>query len=118
MTITISTNYTKSIAGLNYITVKFDNCKFLPGYLVENARPQAVFCFSEIIKGCWLINFYCGDCAEDISTNLKEELMKIENFMNVPQIRSLPSMSLALEKETHIGKSGSVYELLIYKIIL
>jgi len=82
MKITTSTNNIKSFGGLNFISAEFDQLQ-LPALITKHLGerpPQAVFSFSDAIKSHWAIIFAGGDCAEDISTNLKEELLQIENL--------------------------------------
>lgn len=78
MKITTSTNNIKSFGGLNFISTEFDQLQ-LPALITKHLGerpPQAVFSFSDAIKNLWAIIFAGGDCAEDISTNLKEELLQ------------------------------------------
>lgn len=113
MKITTSTNNIKSFGGLNFISAEFDQLQ-LPALITKHLGerpPQAVFSFSDAIKNLWSIIFAGGDCAEDISTNLKEELLQIENLQVCsPDTLLRIQKSLALGKEIHIGKSGSVNE--------
>lgn len=56
--------------------------------------------------------FCCGDCAEDLSLNLKSELANIEN-LNVcsPDTLLRLQKSLVHDKEIHFGKTGSVNDI-------
>ena len=114
MKITTSTDTIKSFGGLNFISAEFDQLQ-LPALITEHLgerSPLAVFSYSDVIKNLWAIIFSGGDCAEDISVNLKGELSQIEN-LNVcsPDTLLRLQKSLAFDKETHIGKSGSVNDI-------
>ena len=114
MKITTSTDTIKSFGGLNFISAEFDKLQ-LPALITQHLgerSPLAVFSYSDAIKNLWAIIFAGGDCAEDISVNLKGELSQIEN-LNVcsPDTLLRLQKSLALDKEIHIGKSGSVNDI-------
>lgn len=114
MKITTSTNAIKSFGGLNFVSAEFDRLQ-LPDLITQHLgerSPLAVFSYSDVVKNLWAIIFAGGDCAEDISANLKGELTNIEN-MNVcsPDTLLRVQKSLALDRETHIGKSGAVNDI-------
>ena len=114
MKITTSTDTIKSFGGLNFISAEFDKLQ-LPALITQHLgerSPLAVFSYSDAIKNLWAIIFAGGDCAEDISVNLKGELSQIEN-LNVcsPDTLLRLQKSLVLDKEIHIGKSGSVNDI-------
>ena len=78
MKITTSIDNIKSFAGLNLISVEFDKLK-LPELIRQHLGKRSIyekFSFSDAIKNLWAIHFAGGDCAEDIDTNLKDELIK------------------------------------------
>src|SRR5690554_3855180 len=114
MKITLSSDNIKSFGGLNFILTEFDNLQ-LPALIAEHLgeRPaQAQFSFSDAIKNMWSIIFAGGDCAEDIGANLREEFLQIENLkVCSPDTLLRLQKSLALDKEVHIGKSGSVNDI-------
>lgn len=113
MKITTSTATIKSFGGLNFISEEFDKLK-IPELIRKHLGTrsvQAEFSFGDVIKNLWAITFAGGDCAEDIHTNLKEELLQIEN-LNVcsPDTILRVQKQLAFGKEIHISKSNSVNE--------
>lgn len=113
MKITTSLENIKSFGGLNFVTAEFDNLN-LPELITKHLGkrpPQAEFSFSDAIKNLWAITFAGGDCAEDIHTNLKEELLQIDN-LNVcsPDTILRLQKKLALEKVIHKGNSSSINE--------
>jgi hypothetical protein len=113
MKITTSLDNIKSLGGLNFISTEFDDLK-LPGLIAQHLGTralQAEFSFSEVIKNIWAITFAGGDCAEDIHTNLKGELQQIENLHICSADTILRvQKQMALAKETHKSKSGTVNE--------
>ena len=106
--IKISTNNIKSFGGLNFISAEFDQIQ-LTALITKHlgkCPPQAVSSFSDAIKSHWAIIFAGWDCAEDIGTNLKEDLLQIKN-LHVCSPDSLLGIqkSLSIDKEIQIGKS-------------
>ncbi|MBK5247505.1 MAG: IS1380 family transposase [Peptostreptococcaceae bacterium] len=120
MKITTSNDNIKSFGGLNFISAEFDQLQ-LPVLITKHLGerpPQAVFSFSDAIKSLWAIIFAGGDCAEDISTNLKEEFLQIENLQVCsPDTLLRIQKSLAIDKEIYIGKSGSVNDISKHPIL-
>lgn len=113
MKITTSSDNIKSFGGLNFISAEFDQLK-LPELITKHLGKRlllAKYNFSDVIKNLWAITFAGGDCAEDIQTNLKDELLQIEN-LNVcsPDTILRLQKQLSLDKEIHISKSHSVNE--------
>lgn len=113
MKITTSIDNIKSFGGLNFISAEFDKLK-LPELISQHLGKRSIyakFSFSDVIKNLWVITFAGGDCAEDIHTNLKDELLQIENI-NVcsPDTILRVQKQLSLDKEIHISKSNSVNE--------
>ena len=113
MKITTSLDKIKSFGGLNFISEEFDKLN-LPGLITNHLgdRPlQALYSYSDIIKNLWTITFAGGDCAEDIHTNLKAELLQIEN-LNIcsPDTILRLQKELACGKEIHISASKTVNE--------
>ncbi len=113
MKITTSTNNIKSFGGLNFVSEEFDNFN-LPGLISKHLGQrsiQAEFSYSDVIRNLWAITFAGGDCAEDIHTNLKGELLQIEKH-NVcsPDTILRVQKQLSLDKEIHISKSNSINE--------
>lgn len=114
MKITTSTDNIKSFGGLNFISSEFDNSQ-LPKLITEHLgerSPQATFSYSDVIRNMWSIIFAGGDCAEDITANLKEEFLQIKNH-NVCSADTLlrTQKSLSVAKEVHLGKSGSLNDI-------
>lgn len=113
MKITTSLDNIKSFGGLNFISAEFDKLqlpKLITEYLGE--RPiQATYSYSDMIKNLWAITFAGGDCAEDVHTNLKEELLQIDN-LNVcsPDTILRLQKKLVLAKEIHLSKLNTVNE--------
>ena len=113
MKITTSTDNIKSFGGLNFISTEFDKLK-LPELITKHFGErtlQAKYSYSDAIKNLWALTFAGGDCAEDIHTNLKAELLQIEN-LNVcsPDTILRLQKQLSLDKEIHISKTNSVNE--------
>lgn len=111
MKITTSTNNIKSFGGLNFISAEFDKLQ-LPELITEHLgeRPlQARFSYGDVVKNLWSTFFCGGDCAEDVHTNLNGDFMQVKD-LNVcsPDTVLRVQKSLALDKETHIGPSGSI----------
>lgn len=120
MKITTSNNNIKSFGGLNFVSAEFDEL-LLPALIEKHLGsrpPQAIFSFSDVIKNLWSIILSGGDCAEDISLNLKEELLDIPN-LNVCSADTLLGVqkSLAIEKEVHIGNTGSVNDISKHSVL-
>jgi len=113
MKITTSTGNIKSFDGLNFISEEFNKLK-LPELITKHLGKrslQAKYSFSDVIKNLWAITFSGGDCAEDIHTNLKDELLQIENLhVCSPDTILRLQKELALDKEIHISKSKTVNE--------
>ncbi len=113
MKITTSTDNIKSFGGLNFISREFDKLK-LPELITRHfgeRKLQAKYGYSDVIKNLWALTFAGGDCAEDIHTNLKAELLQIEN-LNVcsPDTILRLQKKLSVDKEIHISKTNSVNE--------
>jgi len=113
MKITTSLENIKSFGGLNFISQEFDRLK-LPELITEHLGErslQAKYSFSDAIKNLWAITFAGGDCAEDIHTNLKDELLQIKNLKvcSPDTILRLQKL-LSLDKEIHISKSNTINE--------
>ncbi|TDN95074.1 DDE family transposase [Salegentibacter sp. 24] len=113
MKITTSLENIQSFGGLNFVSAEFDQLN-LPEMIARHLgqRPsQAKFSYSDMVRNMWSVLFSGGDCAEDLQTNLKNEFLHIQD-LNVcsPDTVLRLQKSLALGKEIHIGKSGSVNE--------
>lgn len=113
MKITLSTDTIKSFGGLNFVTKEFDNLK-LPQLITKHLGHRSIyskFSYSDIIKNLWAITFSGGDCAEDIQTNLKDELSQIQHLKmcSADTILRLQK-DLSLEKESHLSKANVVNE--------
>jgi hypothetical protein len=113
MKITTSLENIKSFGGLNFVSQQYDSLglsELITKHL--GTRPtQAQFSYSDIVKNIWAIIFSGGDCAEDIHTNLKEELQQIQN-LNIcsPDTILGVQKQLAGEKEIHLSSSKIVNE--------
>lgn len=113
MKITTSTDKIRSFGGLNFISKQFDdlNIEDLITQYLGKRPTQAVFSYSDIIKNLWSITFAGGDCAEDIHSNLKEELLAVSNLkICSPDTILNVQKSLANEKEIHLSKTKTVNE--------
>jgi Transposase DDE domain group 1 len=113
MKITLSTDKIKSFGGLNFITNEFNNLK-LEQLITKHLGTRSIYStysYSDIIKNIWAITFSGGDCAEDIQTNLKDELTQIKD-LKVCSADSILRLQkeLALGKETHLSKAKVVNE--------
>lgn len=83
--------------------------------LIDRVLPErgkgAEYRYSEVFTGLWSVFFCGGDCAEDITLNIKE------NLENIPGLR-LPGADtilraqkeLATEKEISVSKAGIMHE--------
>lgn len=114
MKITTSIDNIKSFGGLNFISEEFKKLN-LPELIQKHLGQrsiQAEFSYSDVIKNLWAITFAGGDCAEDIHTNLKDELVQIEN-LNVcsPDTILRVQKQLAFSKEIHLGNLNPVSKL-------
>lgn len=113
MKITTSLDNIKSFGGLNFISAEFDKLS-LSGLITEHLGerpPQAVYGYTDVIKSLWAIIFAGGDCAEDIQEHLKGELTEARNIAPCSADTLLRvQKQLALDKEIHVGKSGSINE--------
>jgi hypothetical protein len=113
MKITTSSENIKSFGGLNFISNQFDRLEITD--LIEShlgkRSAQAQYSYSDVIKNLWSITFAGGDCAEDIHTNLKEELQQIQNLkICSPDTILGVQKQLAVEKEIHVSNSKTVNE--------
>lgn len=113
MKITLSTDKIKSFGGLNFITNEFNNLK-LEQLITKHLGTRSIYStysYSDIIKNLWAITFCGGDCAEDIQTNLKDELTQIKD-LKVCSADSILRLQkeLSLGKETHLSKAKVVNE--------
>ena len=113
MKITTSIDNIKSFGGLNFISEEFKKLN-LPELIQKHLGQrsvQAEFSYSDVIKNIWAITFAGGDCAEDIHTNLKDELLQIENLhVCSPDTILRVQKQLAFGKEIHISKSKTENE--------
>ena len=120
MKITLSTDNIKSFGGLNFITKAFDDLK-LPELITKHLGHRSVFAkysYSDIIKNMWAITFAGGDCAEDIQTNLKDELTQIQQLKvcSADTILRLQK-DLSIEKEIHLSKAKVVNEFSKHEVL-
>jgi len=113
MKITTSTDNIKSFGGLNFISEEYDKLKLpeLIGQHLGIRSLQAKYSFSDVIKNLWTITFAGGDCAEDIHTNLRDELHQITNLkVCSPDTILRLQKTLAFDKEIHLSNSKTVNE--------
>ena len=120
MKITTSTDNIKSFGGLNFISEEFTNLK-IPELITKHLGHRSIhaeYSYSDVIKNLWAITFAGGDCAEDIHTNLKEELLQIKN-LNIcsPDTILRVQKQLAFDKEIHLSKSNTVNEFSKHKAL-
>lgn len=77
MKITSSSENIQAFGGLNFVSNEFNQIGL--SQLIDNQLGSrgafAQFSYSDIIKNLWLLAFAGGDCAEDIQTHLKSELI-------------------------------------------
>jgi len=120
MKITTSLENIKSFGGLNIVSEQYDRLG-LPELIAKHLgdRPlQALYSYSDVVKNLWAITFAGGDCAEDIHTNLKEELLEIENLkVCSPDTILGVQKQLAVKKEIHISQSKTVNEFSKHSIL-
>lgn len=101
MKITTSKDNINSFGGLNFITAEFEKLK-LSELITQHLGERSIYAtysYSDVIKNLWAITFAGGDCAEDIHTNLKEELQQAENL----KVCS-PDTILRLQKQLALDK--------------
>lgn len=113
MKITTSLENIKSFGGLNFISNQFDSLKIsdLIEYHLGKRASQAKYSYGDVVKNLWSIIFVGGDCAEDIQTNLKEELRPIENLkICSPDTILAVQKQLAGAKEIHLSPSKTINE--------
>ena len=113
MKITTSTDNIKSFGGLNFISQEYDKLKLeeLITQHLGNRATQAEYSYSDVIKNLWSITFAGSNCAEDIHTNLKDELHQITNLkVCSPDTILRLQKALSLEKEIHLSNSKTVNE--------
>lgn len=114
MKITTSLDNIKSFGGLNFISEEFNKLE-LPSLITKHLGSRSLlaeYSYSDIIKNMWAIVFAGGDCAEDIHTNLKEELLQIEGLkICSPDTILRLQKELALEKEIYKSKTNTINEI-------
>jgi hypothetical protein len=113
MKIATSSNNIKSFSWLNFFLAEFDQLQppvLITKHLGERP-PQADFSYSDAIKSQLAIIVASGNCAEVISTNLKDELLQIKNIHLFSWDRLLLlKKSVCPDKGSHLGKYGHVNE--------
>lgn len=113
MKIVISNDNINSFGGLNFISNEFDKLQ-LPEIITAHLGSRsklATYEYHDIIKNMWMLLFAGGDCAEDIHTNLKEELLNVMD-MKVCSADTILRLqqNLSLGKEIHLSNAGTVNE--------
>jgi Transposase DDE domain group 1 len=113
MKITTSLENIKSFGGLNFISEQFDSLN-LPELISKHLGTRSIlakYSYSDVIKNLWAITFAGGDCAEDIQTNLKAELLQIKK-LNVcsPDTILRVQKQLSVGKEIHLSAANTVNE--------
>ena len=109
MKITYSNDTIQFFGGLNFITNEFNNFK-LEELITQHLGSRSIFStfsYSGVIKNLWAITFAGGYCAEDIQSNLKNELHQVEglNVCSADAILRLQK-ELSLEKELHLSNAN------------
>ncbi len=109
MKVAISNENINSLGGLNFISNEFESIGMpsLITSILGNRSILATYEYSDIIKSIWMLFFAGGDCAEDIHTNLKQELSNVIG-MTIPSADSILRLQkeLSIEKEIHISKAN------------
>ncbi len=113
MKVTTSNENINSLGGLNFISSEFDTMG-MPSLITSVLKSRsmlATYEYSDILKCIWMLFFASGDCAEDIHTNLKQELSNVVG-MKIPSADSILRLQkeLSLEKEIHISKANITNE--------
>jgi hypothetical protein len=113
MKITTSNENINSLGGLNFISSEFETMgmpSLITSVLVSRSI-LAIYKYSDIIKNIWMLFLGGGDCAEDIHTNLKQELSNVI-AMKIPSADSILRLQkeLSIAKEIHISKANITNE--------
>ncbi len=109
MKITYSTDNINSFGGINFADHILSNASFYK--LIDQelgARSQvATYSYSDLIRTYLLLTLCGGECAEDVSENLRSELNQVQNFSPCSADTLLRMQKeLATEKELFISASG------------
>lgn len=120
MKIVTSNDNINSFGGLNYISNEFDKLQLseIITFHLGTRSNLATYEYHDIIKNMWMLLFAGGDCAEDIHTNLKSELLNVIN-LNVCSADTILRLqqSLSLGKEIHLSKKGTVNEFSKHEVL-
>jgi hypothetical protein len=114
MKITYSTDKINPFGGINFVNKTLENTGVFQ--IIDNelgARSaQAEYCYSDIFRAYWLLNFTGGDCAEDITEHLRPYLADIKGIA-VPGADTLLRVQkqLATDKEVFTTDKGICHEL-------
>jgi hypothetical protein len=114
MKITYSTDKINPFGGINFVNKTLENTGVFQ--IIDNelgARSaKTEYCYSDIFRAYWLLNFTGGDCAEDITEHLRPYLADIKGIA-VPGADTLLRVQkqLATDKEVFTTDKGICHEL-------
>lgn len=105
----IQSNHISSFGGLNFVIKEVIDLKI--NNLINSSLPtlpeQSQYNWFDILMSYWSVFFCGGDCAEDLSVNLKEGLQN-NPFINIPSPDRVLNRvkSLSVPSENFIAKRG------------
>jgi len=113
MKITYSTEKINSFGGINFADqIIKQNCLYSSiDQSLGNRGVKATYSYSDLIRSYFLLILCGGECAEDITENLRAELEQVKDF-DPSSADSLLRMQkeLSTPKETFISKTGIEHE--------
>jgi len=109
MKITYSTDNINSFGGINFADCIINTTGIYKtiDQILGNRGPKSGFSYSDLIRSYLLMVLCGGECAEDITVHLRQELVQVEGF-DVCSADTLLRMQkeLTTEKETFLSESG------------
>ena len=113
MKITYSKENINSFGGINFADHIIGNSSFykIIDQELGNRGEKAIYSYSDLIRSYFLLTICGGECAEDITENLRSELEQIKNF-DVSSADTLLRLQkeLSTEKEIYVSPTGIGHE--------
>lgn len=109
MKITYSTDNINSFGGINFADHIIGNASFyeLIDQELGARSPGARYSYSDLIRTYLLLTLCGGECAEDVTENLRSELKQVKSFSPSSADTLLRMQKeLATDKETFLSTSG------------
>ena len=104
MKITYSTDNINSFGGINFADHIIGNASF---YELIDQELGAKYSYSDLIRTYLLLTLCGGECAEDVTENLRSELKQVKSFSPSSADTLLRMQKeLATDKETFLSTSG------------